>query len=539
MTELKDNSYFCPFCGEQILKNARICRFCQNNVTYDLYVFKIPGDQRRGEIARRIFESTQTKFFPSFGTIRKALENDDDPFVVNVVQEDIDSLTRILADFDIGFEQGPHEAKPLGNFRKHMLIVGACLGVMLVAFFYFSRRIKPVEQEMASSETFQVKPETQSAENSGNEIKTQPPLSQEARTNIENLLISTATIFTRGGSGSAFFVSREGHLVSNEHVTKSAKEVEVLTYDGRRHKGVVLKIQSHYDLSLIKIDSPDYPPLQLGDATKLHQGDTVWTIGAPSGLEFSVTKGIASYVGRNVGGKAFIQADVAINPGNSGGPMINDSGEVIGINNFIIKQTVGLNFAIPVNYLYSGSDPILKNVVDTIPDSGKMLTWRSWENANTATMEGSSTEPENHNSTITDNSSPDVSGLLKQLKDSESLLQNVRDKMDREFQALDQKINKLTTDYANESTVSVQEKIGLEIRRLKVQQIDTELKKIDAFLQYNKTASGLMVRAKQLSMGDNTKTSHYDSEIAKLVQSKSESETNRAQLVKRRQALLN
>jgi serine protease Do len=101
---------------------------------------------------------------------------------------------------------------------------------------------------------------------------------------------------------------------------------------------------------LIKIESNDYPPLRLGDATKLHAGDTVWTIGAPHGLEFSVTKGIASFVGRNVGGKSFIQADVAINPGNSGGPMINDQGEVIGINNFIIKQTVGLNFAIPVNY---------------------------------------------------------------------------------------------------------------------------------------------------------------------------------------------
>ncbi|MEZ4845528.1 MAG: trypsin-like peptidase domain-containing protein [Bdellovibrionota bacterium] len=350
-------------------------------------------------------------------------------------------------------------------------------------------------------------------------------------------MISTATILTHGGSGSAFFVSNEGHLISNEHVTKSEKEVEVQTFDGKKHKGTVLKIQNFYDLALIKIESRNYPPLKLGDATKLHPGDTVWTIGAPHGLEFSVTKGIASYVGRNVGGKAFVQADVAINPGNSGGPMINDDGEVIGVNNFIIKQTVGLNFAIRqlslqrIGIHFGG-------IVPTVSDSGTMATWRSWERqAGGATR--SQEQPETRDSPGIAASSGDVSNLLKQLKASESTLQNIRDKMNKEFQTLDQRINKLTGDYANETTISKQEKIGLEIRRLKVQQVDVELKKIDAFLEYNKTASGLMIRAKQLSIDDATKTKHYDEELSKLAQSKSESENNRTQLMQQRQVLLN
>ncbi|MEZ4845529.1 MAG: hypothetical protein R2877_00710 [Bdellovibrionota bacterium] len=109
MVELKENSFFCPFCGEQILKNARICRFCKNGVTYDLYVFKIPGDQRRGEIARKLFETTQTEFFSSFGAIRKALENDNAPFAQDLTQENVESITKTLSHFDVGFEQSIHE----------------------------------------------------------------------------------------------------------------------------------------------------------------------------------------------------------------------------------------------------------------------------------------------------------------------------------------------------------------------------------------------------------------------------------------------
>jgi S1-C subfamily serine protease len=540
MGEMKENSFFCPFCGEQILKNARLCRFCKNSVSYDLFVFKIPGDQRRGEISRKIFEVTQKKYFPSFGAIRKSLEADQSPFLVDISQEDVEILAKIFSHFDLGYEQLIHKAKNVRNFKMPMAIIGGCLIILVAGFFYISNKNTDQLKQTSTSETIQVSPTTLSSENSGAEIRSEAPISKETRANIENLLISTATIRTQGGSGSAFFVSNEGHLISNQHVTRDQKEVEVLTYDGRRFKGTVLKSQSHYDLSLIKIENKDYPPLKLGDATKLHTGETLWTIGAPSGLEFSVTRGIASYVGRNVGGKAFIQSDADINPGNSGGPMINEQGEVIGVNNFIIKQTSGLNFAIPVNYLYMGSSPILKDIVPTEPDSGKMVLWRSWEGNDSASKVSVSEEshPESF-SAPSASSNNDINNLLKQLKDAETLLENFRTKMDNESKSLDQKISVLNIKFQNETTVSEQEKIEKEIRKLQVESIDVKIRETDAFLEYNKTASGLMIRAKQISISDETKTKHYDKEIFTLAQSKIQSENNRAELTRQRNALSN
>lgn len=539
MSELNPNSFFCPYCGEQILKNARVCRFCKNHTSYDLFVFKIPGDQRRGEIARKIFEATQKKYFPSFGYIRKSLEADKTPLIINITQEDVEALTKILSGFGVEFEQVIHNHKPATKIKTTAMIIAASLCCLIGAFFYFSLKMQPPKDKPPTAETIQVEPILPTSENPNPEIKSEQPLSKEARTNIESLLISTATIITRSGSGSAFFVSREGHLISNEHVTLREKEVEVQTFDGKKYRGTVLKSQEFYDLSLIKIESTEYPPLKLGDATKLHPGDTVWTIGAPHGLSFSVTKGIASFVGRNVSGKAYVQADVAINPGNSGGPMINDSGEVIGINNFIIRQTVGLNFAIPVNYLYSGSNAILDGVIPTISDAGTMATWRSWErNASAGIQTKNESRPESSEIPSVSNNS-DINNLLKQLKDAESLLETIRTKMDNESKTLDQQINLLNKKFQNETTVSEQEKIEKEIRKLKINYLDVEMKKIDAFLEYNKTASGLMIRAKQLSISDETKTRHYDKEILTLAQSKVQSENNRADLTRQRNALLN
>lgn len=537
---MKENSFFCPFCGEQILKNARLCRFCKNAVSFDLYVFKIPGDHRRGEIAKKIIEKTQKKYFSTFGAARKSLENDRDAFLTDATQEDIEAITHILGSFDVGFEQLIHENTPIGNFKKRTLVIGTCLTGMIAAFFYFSHKTKSPLDQPSTTETFPVQTTLPTETNPNPEIKPQAQLTKEARTNIENLLISTATILTRGGSGSAFFVSSEGHLISNEHVTKSEKEVEVQTFDGKRHKGIVLKSQPFYDLSLIKIDSRNYPPLRLGDATKLHQGDTLWTIGAPNGLEFSVTKGIVSYVGRNVGGKAFIQTDASINPGNSGGPIINDNGEVIGINNFIIKQTVGLNFAIPVNYVYSGPEAILLDVIPTISDSGTMATWRSWERGNpNAAISTTDTQPESRVAPPSNNNISDVSNLQKQLRDAEVNLESIRSKMNQLSDELESKIKKLNSDYANETTLSEQEKISQKIKKLKTEQIDMEIKKVDAFLEYNKTAMGLIIRAKQFSLSNEAQVRHYDQEIDKLNQTRAQSEANRIQLVQQRKAFQN
>src|SRR5204863_1948144 len=100
--------FFCPYCGETISKSAKICRFCNNTVSYDLYIFEIPEDTKRGDIAKKIIEMDKKKFFSSFGSARKALEKEDEPFLENLRMEDAEKFTKIFQDNEIPFDQTIH-----------------------------------------------------------------------------------------------------------------------------------------------------------------------------------------------------------------------------------------------------------------------------------------------------------------------------------------------------------------------------------------------------------------------------------------------
>lgn len=528
----------CPFCGEKISKSAKLCRFCKSNVSYDLYIFQIPEDTKRGDIAKKIVELDQKKFFNSFGAARKALENKDKPFLENLRLEDAEKFTQIFEDNEIPFDQtlhAHHVTEPFWTKRNVAMVAVSTITLGMIGYFYANPPPSYLSKLPAKDGAVETVKEIHLGkdETIQNRNDQQPQISKEAHANIENLLISTATVFAEKSEGSAFFVSRSGHLISNHHVTRGLKEVLVQTYDGKRFKGKVLKDDPYYDLCLIQIESNDYPPLKLGDATKLHAGDTVWTIGAPHGLSFSVTKGIASYIGRNVNGKAYVQADVAINPGNSGGPMIDDSGVVIGINNFILKETQGLNFAIPVNYLYMGSAPILDGVIDTMPDSTTMVTWRSWERG-TPTPSPAVTEPAPE---MKYTEPSEMDGLIKKLKSADEDLAIRQRKKDAEITDMNNKIDDFKKGYDNAPTVSDQDLILQTLRKLGIQKIDLEIEKLDNYLSYNITATDLMVRAKQITAYDASASSHYDQEIAKLKKNKADALAQKEAKLNDRKAL--
>jgi serine protease Do len=153
--------------------------------------------------------------------------------------------------------------------------------------------------------------------------------------------------------GSGVIVDPEGIALTNAHVVERASEIEVLTSDGKKHKAKVVGLDKKTDLAVLKIQGGGpYPAAALGDSDKMSVGDWVLAIGSPFGLEQTVTAGIISAKGRVIGQGPFddfIQTDAAINPGNSGGPLVNMSGEVIGINTAIIAQGQGIGFAIPIN----------------------------------------------------------------------------------------------------------------------------------------------------------------------------------------------
>ncbi len=158
------------------------------------------------------------------------------------------------------------------------------------------------------------------------------------------------------GGGSGFIISAEGYVVTNHHVVDGADELTVKLTDRREFKAKVVGSDSRTDTALLKIEATGLPFVKIGDPSKLKVGEWIVAIGQPFGLENTLTKGVVSAKGRNVGDRdvlaAFIQHDAAVNPGNSGGPLFNLRGEVVGMNSMIFTRSgafSGLSFAVPID----------------------------------------------------------------------------------------------------------------------------------------------------------------------------------------------
>ena len=176
---------------------------------------------------------------------------------------------------------------------------------------------------------------------------------------IEHAIKSVVTIRTDISQGTGFIIDSEGYVVTNYHVMENVRSAGIYTYDGEMHQVNIVGYNTNFDIALLKI-SGDYDPLKLADSDDIQIGERVIAIGNPLGLQFSVSSGIVSNIHQigPTGINAYIQTDAALNPGNSGGPLINTQGEVIWINNFKIKETEGMGFALESNYI--------KDTVNTI-----------------------------------------------------------------------------------------------------------------------------------------------------------------------------
>ena len=169
------------------------------------------------------------------------------------------------------------------------------------------------------------------------------------------------------GLGSGFIVSEEGLILTSAHVVAHAEEVIVKLTDRREFRAKVLGADRRTDVAVLKIDAAGLPAVRTGSPAKTRVGEWVVAIGAPYGLEHTVTSGIVSAKSRSLPGDAvvpFIQTDAAVNPGNSGGPLFNLDGEVIGINSQIFSRSggfQGLAFAIPIDVALDVKDQIVKN----------------------------------------------------------------------------------------------------------------------------------------------------------------------------------
>ena len=158
--------------------------------------------------------------------------------------------------------------------------------------------------------------------------------------------------------GSGFIVSKDGTILTNNHVVDGADEIYVRFSDRRELKATLIGSDKRSDLAVLKVDAEELPSVKLGKSKNLKVGEWVFAIGSPFGFDYTVTAGIVSAKGRSLPNNnnenyvPFIQTDVAINPGNSGGPLFNMDGEVVGINSQIFTRSggfMGVSFAIPID----------------------------------------------------------------------------------------------------------------------------------------------------------------------------------------------
>lgn len=169
------------------------------------------------------------------------------------------------------------------------------------------------------------------------------------------------------GYGSAFFISKDGYLLTNHHVVEDASKVTIVLNDRRELDATVVGSDERTDVALLKVQGNSYPELRTGNVDQLRVGEPVLAIGSPFGFDYSASAGIVSAKMRNMMGETsvpFIQTDVALNPGNSGGPLFNQRGEVVGVNSRIFSGTggyMGLSFSIPIDVAIDVADQLKRN----------------------------------------------------------------------------------------------------------------------------------------------------------------------------------
>jgi serine protease Do len=193
-------------------------------------------------------------------------------------------------------------------------------------------------------------------------VATTPPPERPVRELVQSLGESVVQVRAPSGVGSGFFISEDGHLITNFHVIEGETRISVEVYhqkdsqlDRRSYKDVrIVAMNKFADLALLKVDDAGAPRFQrvlVGDTGSLSVGERVFAIGSPLGLERTVTEGILSTKTRQMGGSLYLQTTAQINPGNSGGPLFNLRGEVVGVTNMKLTFGEGLGFAIPSDEL--------------------------------------------------------------------------------------------------------------------------------------------------------------------------------------------
>ena len=168
----------------------------------------------------------------------------------------------------------------------------------------------------------------------------------------EEVYNSVFVVYSGNSMGSGFAIG-ENCIITNAHVINNQYDVRIETYGGEMKRAFIVSMDERIDIAVIGVPDGSFTPLHVADLSKVNVGDDVYAIGAPNSLAFTLTKGVVSSKERLVSRQKYIQTDAAINTGNSGGPLLNDAGEVIGVNSYKMSDSEGIGLAIPIDVVVS------------------------------------------------------------------------------------------------------------------------------------------------------------------------------------------
>lgn len=268
--------------------------------------------------------------------------------------------------------------------KRVLMVIGLLLAVILISIAACTAYLTAVGFFKSGNEDYkvnQVSSKVVSTSAGTVDAMSTPEVIQKVLPSVVGI---TAQSMAGGGSGSGIVFSKDGYIVTNQHVINNAQELKVTLSDGTEYEASLVGQDEKTDLAVLKIDAKDLTAAVIGDSDQISQGETVLVIGNPLGetLSGSTTQGIISAVGREIEIEGrlmhYLQTDAAINPGNSGGPLVNAAGMVVGVTSAKVSSssTEGLGFAIPINEAI----PVIEELINNGYVTGRPLIGISGEN---------------------------------------------------------------------------------------------------------------------------------------------------------------
>ncbi len=358
----------CPQCGEATPVAARICAYCQSSLLVNLRVERVPDTRVAYHAARGLAALGPPA--PSFLTAKKRLDATPSVVLTGATREfanlAIDELARHQIEATItsslsagagdeaGAGAGAVISSVLGRWRVAPVTALAIAVFAVLAGLLIWAQLKPAEQasEVVASTA-------------------RPVLSTTELAAIGTR--SSVKLKCGQSQGAGFFVEPE-LVVTNHHVCEGKKAVTAVFADGHELNGRLVRSDPWFDMALVRVPGAAAQPLEIGDATKLSQGDRVMTIGTPEGLEFTVAEGILSHINRTVMGVSYLQIDASVHHGNSGGPVLDQTGKIVGMVTLMLADSSSLGLALPSNYLFADPAPLL---LTALPDHDQ-VAWSQW-----------------------------------------------------------------------------------------------------------------------------------------------------------------